>query len=59
MEKLKKMYGLEDPQDIKMRIMWMALKELLKASFGKSPRNMKVLDKFDEQWRQLEGRKRK
>lgn len=54
MEKLKKMYGLQDPQQIKMRIIWMALKQLIKASYGNSPKNKKVLQTFDNHWKMLE-----
>lgn len=54
MRKLQKMYGLQDPQAIKMRIMWMALKQLVKASFGDSAKNRKVLKYYDDQWKRVE-----
>lgn len=58
MRKLQKKYGLQDPQQIKMKILWMALKELLKATFGESERNKKLLRYYDDQWKRIEKHER-
>lgn len=54
MKKKLQKYGVNDPQEIKMRIMWMALRQILKALYGDGARNKKVLKYYDDQWRRSE-----
>lgn len=54
MEKLQKQYGLKDPQAIKMKILWMALKQLIISAYGDCPKNQKMLKYYDDQWKILD-----
>lgn len=56
MEKLKKKYGLNDPQDIKLHLVWLMLKQVVRGIYGDSPRNKKLLERYEKEWKRLEGR---
>lgn len=54
MKKLEKLYGMKDPQQVKMRILWMAVKQLLAGTFGDTTQNRKVIQEFDDHWKVCE-----
>ena len=58
MKKLQKMYEPQDPNQMKMKIMWMALRQILKALYGDGAKNKKVLKYYDDQWRKSEQRRK-
>lgn len=58
MEGLIKKYGSRDPQSIKLRIIWMTLKQVLLQYFGDSPTNRKILKSFDDDWKKVERHER-
>lgn len=51
---LQALYKLKNPTQIKLRIIWFQLRALIDATHGSTPKNRKIMQKFNEQWLQCE-----
>lgn len=55
---LQKLYGLNKPKQIKMKILWIHLQQLISAQFP-VPATKKTLAHFDRQWKICEQQENK
>ncbi len=51
---VKRAYGIDDPLDIKLHIIFVNLKQLIVAAYGNNPKNQVVLEQFQQHWQACE-----
>lgn len=47
-------YGLDNPHDIKLHIIFINLKQLILAAYGDNPKNQFVLNEYQQHWQACE-----
>lgn len=54
MKQLRKIYRLEKPEQIKLRIIFMLMKHLMLLTAGRTPQNVKIIKHYDAHFRRCE-----